>query len=364
MNAGERPVRVGIIGCGGIARAKHIPNLKKKAGAHIAAVSDVRGEDYLRAVCAETGLADVQPCADYRQILADPTIEAVHICTPNSSHAKLSIEALEAGKHVMCEKPMATDLAQAQAMLCAAEKSGKKLTICANNRFTPAMWYLKGACTRGELGEIYLAKAHCVRRRGVPTWGEFLDREKQGGGPVLDLGTHALDLALWMMDNYRPRRVTGKTFYKLGPMGSPANPYGDWDPAGFTVEDSGFAMIEMESGATIFLEASWALNTRDERPVSVTLCGTKAGADVTDGLVINTERDGRLVDEKIVLEPRAIPFYEPTGGVYGPQLEISQWIDAIRNDTQPVVRPREMYTVQTIIRAIYDSSESGEPITF
>lgn len=355
---------MGLIGCGGIARAKHIPNLKKKDGARIAAISDTRGEAYLQALCAQMGLEGVACRADYRQILADPTVEAVHICTPNASHAKLTIEALEAGKHVMCEKPMATDLAQAQAMVDAAERSGKKLTICANNRFTPAMWYLKGACARGELGEVYFAKAHCVRRRGVPTWGEFLDREKQGGGPVLDLGTHALDLALWMMDNYRPRRVTGRTFHKLGALGSPANPYGDWDPAVFTVEDSGFAMIEMENGAVIWLEASWALNTRDERPVSVTLCGTRAGADVTDGLTINTERAGRLVDEQIVLEPRTIPFYEPTGGAYGPELEIAQWIDALRTGADPVVRPEEMLTVQKIIRAVYDSSQRGEPITF
>jgi len=361
MSAARQAVRVGIIGCGGIARAKHIPNLKKKEGAVIAAVSDVRGEAYLDQVCRELGLSGVTLCADYREILADESIDAVHICTPNASHAALTIQALNAGKHVMCEKPMATTLEDAQAMVAAAENSGKKLTICANNRFTPAMWYLKGACARGELGEVYFAKAHCVRRRGVPTWGEFLDQEKQGGGPVLDLGTHAMDLALWMMDNYRPRRVTGKTFHKLGQLGSPANPYGNWKPERFTVEDSGFAMVEMENGAMIWLEASWALNTRDERPVSVTLCGTQAGADVTDGLTINTERSGRLVDEKIVLEPRTIPFYQPEQ-VYGPQLEISQWIDALQNGTEPVVRPEQMYTVQKIIRAVYESSESGETV--
>lgn len=360
--SGGREVRVGLIGCGGIAQAKHIPNLKKKEGAVIAALSDVRGPEYLERVCGEQGLTGVKLWADYRQLLADPTIEVVHICTPNASHAQLTIEALEAGKHVMCEKPMATDLEEARAMVEAQKRTGKKLTICANNRFVPAMWYLKERCARGELGEIYFAKAHCVRRRGVPTWGEFLNKEKQGGGPVLDLGTHAVDLALWMMDNYKPKKVTGKAFYKIGPQGSPANPYGNWDPARFTVEDSGFAMIEMENGAVIWLETSWALNTRDERPVSVTLCGTRAGADVTDGLTINTERDGRLVDEKIVLEPRTIPFYEPEQ-VYGPQLEISQWIDAVREDRDPVVRPEEMYTVQRIIRAVYESSEAGESIS-
>ena len=134
-----------------------------------------------------------------------------------------------------------------------------------------------------------------------------------------------------------------------------------WDPERFTVEDSGFAMIEMENGAMIWLETSWALNTRDERPVSVTLCGTLAGSDVTDGLTINTERGGRLVDEAVVLSPRTIPFYEPEQA-YGPQLEISQWIDSLRTGGQPVVRPEEMYTVQKIIQAVYDSSRSGESV--
>lgn len=359
--SGGGVVRVGLIGCGGIAQGKHIPNLLKKQGAEIAAISDVRGTQYLAGVCGRFGLTGVKLCADYREVLADPGIDAVHVCTPNASHAQITIEALDAGKHVMCEKPMASSLKEAGAMVAAARRSGRKLTICSNNRFTPAMWYLKRQCAAGVLGEIYFAKAHCVRRRGVPVWGDFLDADKQGGGPVLDLGTHALDLALWMMNDYRPRRVTGKLFHKLGPQGSQANPYGAWDPERFTVEDSGFAMVEMESGAVIWLETSWALNTRDERPVSVTLCGTLAGADVTDGLTINTERDGRLVDENVILSPRTIPFYEPEQ-IYGPQLEIAQWIDALRTDTQPTVRPEEMYTVQRIIQAVYDSSRSGESV--
>ena len=355
------PIQIGIIGCGGIAQAKHIPNLLKIPGARIAALADVRGKDVLEEVVARFALRDTACYADYRELLANSAIDAVHVCTPNGSHAAITIEALAAGKHVLCEKPMATNTADAKRMVDAAAQSGKTLSICSNNRFTPAMWALKGLCAQGELGDIYFAKAHCVRRRGVPTWGQFLDVESQGGGPVIDLGVHALDLALWMMDNYKPKLVLGRTFDHIGKQGSAANPYGNWDPAEFTVEDSGFGMVVMENGATIYLEATWALNTRDERPVGISLCGTKAGADMTDGLVINTEEHGRLVDKQIVLNPKAIPFYQPKE-LYGPELELTKWIACLREGTPPVTLPHQMFTVSRIIDGFYQSARTGCPV--
>ena len=117
---------------------------------------------------------------------------------------RLRSRHLESGKHVMCEKPMAKTAAEAREMLAAARRTGKKLTIGYNNRFRSDSQHLKSVCEAGELGDIYYAKAHAIRRRAVPTWGVFLDGEKQGGGPLIDIGTHALDLTLWMMDNYKP----------------------------------------------------------------------------------------------------------------------------------------------------------------
>ena len=358
-----KQVSVGIIGCGGIAQAKHIPNLLKNDKVKIIALADNRGCDYIQQVQEQFGLQQAAAYQDYQALLQNPDVEVVHVCTPNESHASITIEALAAGKHVLCEKPMASTLEQAEQMVAAAQQNGKKLSICANNRFIPSMWYLQDVCRKGELGDIYFAKAHCVRRRGVPTWGQFLDVNSQGGGPVIDLGTHALDLALWMMDNYKPRMVVGKTFDVIGKQGSPANPYGPWEPEEFTVEDSGFGMIVMQNGATIWLEATWALNTRDERPVSVTLCGSKAGADMTNGLIINTEEGGRLVDKNIVLNPNQIPFYQ-SKEVFGPELEIARWIDCILEDTQPVVLPQQMLVVAKIIDAIYLSNRTGKPVYF
>ncbi|EXX87364.1 oxidoreductase, partial [Paenibacillus darwinianus] len=176
---------------------------------------------------------------------------------------------------VMCEKPMAKTAADARRMLEAAERTGRKLAIGYQNRYRPDTRYLKDACANDELGEIYFAKAHAIRRRAVPTWGVFLDEEKQGGGPLIDIGTHALDLALWLMDNYKPKVVLGRAYHKLSQTENAANAWGPWDPKQFTVEDSAFAMITMENGASIVLESSWALNTLevDEAKVTMKTCG-------------------------------------------------------------------------------------------
>ena len=129
-------------------------------------------------------------------------------------------------------------------------------------------------CIRDRLGDIYYAKAHAVRRRAVPTWGVFPNKALQGGGRLIDIGTHALDMTLWMMSNYEPVSVYGSVFYKLGhlPQATEGNAFGPWDPQAYEVEDSAFGMIRMKDGSTIHLEASWALNVRESKEASTTLC--------------------------------------------------------------------------------------------
>jgi len=214
--------RIGIIGCGGIATGKHMPALQKQPNAAMVAFCDIDEE---RAVTASKafGSPDAKIYTDYKELLADQSLDIVHVCTPNDTHAEISIAALEADKHVMCEKPMAKTAADARRMVEAAKRTGKKLTIGYQNRFRSDSQYLKRLCEDGELGDIYYAKAHAIRRRAVPTWGVFLDEEKQGGGPLIDIGTHALDLTLWMMNNYKPKAVLGTSFHKLSPRANAAN---------------------------------------------------------------------------------------------------------------------------------------------
>ena len=280
-----KKLKIGIVGCGEIAKGKHLPALKAYSDkCEIVAFCDIIEE---RAVWAakEYGTPDAKVYTDHKELLKDPEIDVVHVLTPNVAHCEITVNALNAGKHVMCEKPMAATTEDARKMIDAWKKSGKKFTIGYQNRFRPEVQALKAACEAGELGDIYYGKAHAVRRRAVPTWGVFPNKALQGGGPLIDIGTHALDMTLWMMDNYEPERVLGSVFYKLGhmPEAVVGNAWGPWDPETFEVEDSAMGFIKMKNGATITLEASWALNITDSREASTTVCGTKAGGEIFSG---------------------------------------------------------------------------------
>lgn len=355
-------LRIGIIGCGGIATGKHLPSLAKVKDIELVAFCDIVPER-AREAAAKYGVDGAEVYEDYRRLLEDKSIDVVHVCTPNDSHADITVAALEAGKHVMCEKPMAKTAEGARRMVEAAKRTGKKLTVGYQNRFRPDSRYLHKVCERGDLGEIYFAKAHAVRRRAVPTWGVFLDEEKQGGGPLIDIGTHALDLTLWMMDNYKPKSVLGTTYHKLGQKENAANAWGPWDPAKFTVEDSAFGFIVMENGASIVLESSWALNTLEVGEAKCTLAGTEGGADMHDGLRLNGENFSKLYTNKIELGAGGVDFY--AGEREDPATaEARMWIDAVRNDKQPVVKPEEALVVTEILEAIYESARTGKMVTF
>ncbi|GAB2539999.1 Gfo/Idh/MocA family protein [Gracilibacillus alcaliphilus] len=355
-----RTVRVAIIGCGGIANGKHMPSLKKLKHVEMVAFCDIE-LDKAEKAAAEYGTEDAKVYQDYQELLKDASIEAVHVCTPNDAHAAITIAALESDKHVMCEKPMAKTTEEAQQMVEAAKRTGKKLTIGYNNRFRQDSQYLHQVCEQGDLGEIYFAKAHAIRRRAVPTWGVFLDEEKQGGGPLIDIGTHALDLTLWMMDNYKPKVVMGSSYHKLGKKKDAANAWGPWDPEKFTVEDSAFGFITMENGATIILESSWALNSLDVDEAKCSLSGTEGGADMKGGLRLNGERFGKLHETNVELGAGGVAFYD--GSVEtDADLEARLWIDNIIHDTEPVVKPEQALVVTQILEAIYESAKTGKAV--
>lgn len=358
----ERKVRVAIVGCGGIANGKHFPSLKKIPEVEMIAFCDIIRERAEKAA-AEFGVPGARVYEDFKEMIDKEKPEVVHVCTPNREHAPVSIYAMEHDCHVMCEKPMAKTYADAKAMLEAHIRTGKKLTIGYQSRFRSDSQFIKRACENDELGEIYFAKGHAVRRRAVPTWGVFLDEEEQGGGPLIDIGTHALDLTLWCMDNYKPKRVTGSVYKKLGDQKETGNAWGDWNPEEYTVEDSAFGFIQMENGATIILESSWALNTLDVKEAKCSLCGTKAGADMNDGATINLAKYGKLTTIKPELGAGGVAFFD--GVSEDPAaVEARQWIDAVINDTEPCVKPEQALCVTRILEAIYESAKSGKEIVF
>jgi len=354
--------RIGIIGCGGIANGKHMPSLKKLPNVEMVAFCDIVQERAEKAA-KQFGTPDAKVYTDYKELLKDETIDIVHVCTPNREHSFITIDSLESGKHVMCEKPMAKTSEEAKAMLEAAKRTGKKLSIGYQNRQCADIQYVKKACDNGELGEIYYAKAFAIRRRAVPTWGVFLNEEEQGGGPLIDIGTHALDLTLWAMNNYKPKYVVGTKYRKLADQTETGNAWGDWDPEKYTVEDSAFGFIVMENGATITLESSWALNTLEVREAKCLLCGTKAGADILDGARINGVKYGKQYLEKPNLGAGGVAFYDGKSASEA-DLDMAQWIDAVDKDKDPCVLPEQALVVTQILEAIYESSKTGKPIYF
>ncbi|TNV67793.1 Gfo/Idh/MocA family protein [Trichococcus shcherbakoviae] len=361
-------LKFGIIGCGGIANGKHFPALAKLSDkVEIVAFCDTVIERAEKAA-KEYGTADALVTEDYKALLAREDIDVIHVLTPNISHSYITVDALEAGKHVMCEKPMAINYAEAKEMLDAAQRTGKKLTIGYQNRFRADSLATYDACSKGELGDIYFAKAHAIRRKGVPTWGVFPDKSKQGGGPLIDIGTHALDLTLWYMNNYKPKSVLGSTYQKLkdNPM---ANMFGPWNPDTFETEDSAFGLIKMENGATIFLEAAWALNMINPKEAQVTLCGTEGGAEMFGKAFID---QGYVVFNKAAHNQLEQTQPSDAGGVFGFEgatleqrdAEAKQWVDAILNDTDPMVKPEQAIVVTQILEAIYKSAETGKVVEF
>ena len=360
-------VRIGIIGCGGIANAKHMPALKKISQVEMVAFCDII-EERAEKAAKEYGVEGAAVYTDYKQLIARKDIDVVHVLTPNKQHSFITVDALEAGKHVMCEKPMAINSAEAKKMLDAAKRTGKKLTIGYQSRFRPDSMYLKKMCEAGELGEIYYAKAQAVRRRAVPTWGVFLDAENQGGGPLIDIGTHALDLTLWEMNNYEPEMVVGTTYRKLADNENAANDWGPWDPKKFTVEDSAFGFIKMKNGATISLEASWALNTLLTNEAKTVLCGDKGGADMmgeNGGLRINGEKFSKTYVLEPNLKAGGAAFFEGVAGGSAAEIEARMWIDHVMDDSKPLItKPEQAYVVTQILEAIYTSAATGKPVYF
>jgi predicted dehydrogenase len=361
-------LKVGIIGCGGIANQKHLPALEKnKDMCEIVAFCDIIEERALKAK-EKYGTKDAKTYTDYLELLQDETIDVVHVLTPNVSHSPITIAAFEANKHVMCEKPMADNTEAAKKMIDAWKKTDRKFTIGYQNRFRSDVMALYQACRNNDLGDIYYGRAHAVRRRAVPTWGVFPNKALQGGGPLIDIGTHALDLTLWTMDNYEVDSVMGTVFHKMADQYE-GNMFGPWDPSTFEVEDSAMGMIKFKNGATVYLEAAWAINLIDSREAATTLCGTKAGAEIKSGmsyenneLSYNFAKNGLLMEEKNS-SGGAIDYFEGNKKEPG-VIECEQWLKAIINDEEPLVKPEQAFVVTKVLDSIYKSAKENKEIKF
>jgi len=363
----SKKIRAGIIGCGGIAGGKHIPGLIK-AGVDIVAFCDLIPERAEAAVSLAKDYGSTYEGAkcytDYKELLKDETIDIVHVCTPNRAHSFISIDALEAGKHVMCEKPMAITSADAKKMLDTARRTGKILSIGYQNRFGAQTRYLKHIADKGVFGDIYYAEALALRRRGVPTWGVFLDENEQGGGPLIDIATHSLDQTLWILNNYKPKYCVGTAYHKMGktPPEEQCGQWGSWDPEKFNVEDAAFGYVVMENGATIIVRSSWVLNIKKDLGGPSVICGTKAGYEKEGkDVVINGVRNGELYADTIDLSQDSETLKECnlTGETWW-----QNWVESVKNNVDALVKPEEAYVVTQILEGIYESAKTGDIYRF
>ena len=264
----------------------------------------------------------------------------------------------------MCEKPMAKTYAEAKAMYETSVRTGRLLTIGYQSRWRDDALYLKQCCENGELGDIYYARAIALRRRAVPTWGVFLNEYEQGGGPLIDIGTHALDLTLWMMDNYKPRMVVGTKYKKLGDQKNTANAWGDWDPEKYTVEDSAFGFVVMENGATVSVESSWALNIADPEEASTLLARRQGRCGYARRSPPELRQERQTGHREARFQHRRSSFSFEGTSDDPKDLECHAFYDSVINGTPLRTKPEQAMVVTQILEAIYESAATGKPVYF
>jgi predicted dehydrogenase len=359
-------LRYGIIGCGNIS-PKHLKGYSAlKDDVEIVAACDIVRERAERRA-REYGIPDIYE--DYRELLARGDIDFVSVCVPNLLHCQIAVDALNAGKHVHCEKPMAMNSDETKRMIEASEKSGRQLMIGLNNRFTPISQFVKRYVDEGRLGEIYFAKCGWKRRNGLSYAGWFSDKSMSGGGPLIDLGVHYIDLAMHFLGFPEVDKVLAKTYAKFGPTEKrAAYTFANCVPdltTPFTVEDLATGFITMKNDAALQFEVAWASNVEREQ-VFYDLYGTEGGIhfhDFLDGSMRSGESHSELkifheIDGQMVTcEPVINPVVYKEG-------EFSHFVRAVRENTPPTISVKEQ-AAQTIrlIEAIYQSAETGKAVT-
>lgn len=372
-------LRVGIIGSGGIAEGAHAPGYKAiPDDCELVACCDVRPE---RAEAFAERFDVAHWYTDYRELLTLPELDAVSVCTPPFMHRDATVAALDAGLHVLCEKPMAMNVAEAQDMVTAAERAGKVLTIGHQQRFSPAAQAVKRAVDAGELGDIYYAKTAALRNRGAPTWGVFHIKQLNGGGPLIDIGVHALDVTMWLMGSPRPVAVFGATYMALAHRPGLKNRMGTINVEEYDVEDLAAALVRFDNGATLMLETSWLLQMTERGNAYTQLFGTEGSARL-DPFQIVRDVDGAPEDVTPELPPPApdpppqqpkppAPAAEDASAdaeatpaeevvTWRRQPSVERFVQAALGRAEPLVKPEETLNVQRVMDALYQSAATGQ----
>jgi len=343
----SKRLRVGVIGLG--MGKGHVHNYAKVEGCEVVALADI-DKGRLEPFADEQGIKGRY--ADAAAMLEKEELDVVSVAVPNKYHMPLTIAALEAGAHVLCEKPMALSQAECRRMLDAAEKAGRRVMINFSFRFTDQSQALRRLVDTGFLGDVYTARTCWLRRRGMPGFGGwFGQKELSGGGPLIDLGVHRIDLALWLMGYPQPSWVMGATNDAIAREAA--------QRAGkkFDVENHATGMVRFQNGTSLLIEASWASNRSEPEFMETHLYGTKAG------LVQKNVGGG--------YQFIAQTFEERAGGHYDSELKpplppatnaMKHFIEAIQNDTPHIATGAEGLIVQQILDGLYESARTGDPV--
>ena len=342
-------LRMGVVGLG-MGRG-HARGYLQHPGAELVALCDVDG-DRLAEGAAEMDVS--QTYTDALRMFREADLDAVSIAVPNKYHAPLTVAALKRGLHVLCEKPMATTVQEARRMNAAAAKAKKNLMINFSFRFTEASYALKKQVEAGVVGDIYFGRTVWHRRRGIPKFGGwFGDKELAGGGPLIDLGVHRLDLALWLMGYPEPVAVSGSAYDVIAAKRARK------ERKKYTVEDLACGLVKFDNGATLILEASWALNQPERERMVTELYGDRGGLvhknvgggyDFTAELY--TEEGGDLFTKKLDWRTDQTPA------------SYHEFVNSILEKREPLATGEQGLKVMKILEGIYRSAESGREVRY
>lgn len=340
-------LKVAVIGSGQIARVSHINHYQAIEGVEVIAVCDVNIEA-ARTTAKMFGISKYYD--DHIQMLGELQPDAVSICVPNRFHCRITCEALSRGCHVLCEKPPAITVKEAEEMRNTAQRYGKILTYGFHFRYADKIRLLKEKIENGEFGELYAGQVQWIRRRGIPGWGNFTNKELQGGGALIDVGIHMLDLALYLLDYPQIGYVCASASGRIGRQGG-TGLLGDWEGGKFTVEDGLFGFIRFADGRSLHVSTSFALHIGEKERRNVELYGDRKGFSVFP-LEIYADEQGYQTNT-------VYPFEETKDWHFNC---IYHFVQSIRTGSQPLVTADQSVYLQKVTAAFYESAETGQPV--
>jgi predicted dehydrogenase len=339
--------RVGVIGTGGIAlrQAKRLAQIED---VEIVAGCDV-SQPNLDKFC--TTYEVPQRFSDFNEMVKLGELDAVTVCTPNFMHRDPTVAALEAGKHAMVEKPMAMNAEEAQDMVDAAERSEGRLTMGFQYRLSPPAQTLKRFIDAGRVGKVLFARCQALRRRGIPSWGVFGQKELQGGGPLIDIGVHIMECAHYLMGEPKPVAASAQMFTYLGDKEPAADaPWGPWDWETYTVEDLAVGLIRFDNGAVMSVESSFAAHIKDD-VFNCQIMGEEGGC-ILHPPTLCADEAGTMVN----IEPGYMPKYESM------DKKIDDWIADMRGERPTQCPAVSGLNVQKMLDGLYASAEVGREV--